>query len=440
MLASWTPVSVKSQDTTYARRIIRDLSAPGMHGRGASYRGDSLAADYIRREFRRLRVKPLGENYYQRYNYNTFSMEGQCWIATSKNHKLKNYDEFRVAPWSTSIVKPNVELLTLPLETFLNPDKLNKFIAKRERELLNCFVYIDASGMSRLDKEEKERCQHELNGLQRRNPFGSKGIMVGLNRLNTCSVGRCDYERGYAYIEVLASAMPKGCKELNVCINTQFRRNYRTQNVCGLIEGEVDTMIVYTAHYDHLGTMGDGYKYMIGNGEIHHEGTVLFAGAHDNASGVAAVLDMARMASHDKPHYTTVFMLFSGEEVGLKGSTYAAEHPLIDYSKVKLLLNIDMFCGGDEGMMVFNAESDNTKTFFNRLKVLNDALQIAPEIRPRKNSPNSDHWPFRNLCPSMFVLTMGQPYGGYHDPADVCEKCGLEHYSNYLTLLSSLAL
>jgi Zn-dependent M28 family amino/carboxypeptidase len=183
-------------------------------------------------------------------------------------------------------------------------------------------------------------------------------------------------------------------------------------------------MIVFTAHYDHCGTMGDG---------------VIFPGAHDNASGTAAVLDIARIATQKQPYYTIVFMLFSGEELGLRGSKYAAENPLIDFSKVKLLCNIDMFCGGDEGLMVFNANSEQTKPYFEQLKSLNEESHAALELRPRDNSANSDHYWFSNYCPSIFILTMGQPYGGYHDPYDTCEACGLSHYDAFMSMILQLA-
>ena len=146
------------------------------------------------------------------------------------------------------------------------------------------------------------------------------------------------------------------------------------------------------------------------------------------------------MAVREKPHYTHVFCFFSGEEAGLKGSKYAAEHPVFDLGKVRLLINIDMFCGGDEGLMIFNADAPETRPFVDRLETLNEVLQIAPEIRRRANRPNSDHWYFSKQVPAVFILTMGQRYGGYHDPQDTCERCGLENYINYVTLISSLAL
>lgn len=416
-------LSASAQDTNYMRQVLRQLTSEQFKGRGYSFRGDSIAAEYIRKELRRLQVKPMADNYFQSYSFSTFAMEGPLRL-TVNDRKLKPYEHFRVPAWSKS-TWGEYKVITVSSEVMVDTDAMRKFLKKNNDMLQDVFVYIDAGKwqISSLGDANKEMAA--VDNLRRRNPFNSRGIIVGLNSLNTCSPAYTDYEHGYAYIEVLDSLMPQKVKTLNCDIFTQFNPDYKTQNIYGYVPGEVDTMVVYTAHYDHLGTMGD---------------SVVFYGAHDNASGVATVLDIARMAVREKPHYTHVFCFFSGEEAGLKGSKYAAEHPVFDLSKVRLLINIDMFCGGDEGLMIFNADAPETRPFVDRLETLNEVLQIAPEIRRRANRPNSDHWYFSKQVPAVFILTMGQRYGGYHDPQDTCERCGLENYINYVTLISSLAL
>ncbi len=429
-------VSLWAQDTAYARRVIAHLSSDILHGRGASYGGDMRAAEYIRGELTRLGVEPLGDRYFQSYCFNTFSMEGPCWMKVN-GHQLKVYDEFRPAFWSASINESEAQVVTLPVETFLNADALQKFIAKSKTKLSNSVIYIDCSRFKPIVDEDKRFLNRHLDELKQRNPFGSKAIVVGRDQLATPSPAGCEYERGYAYIEVLSSVMPKRIKSLGVGVNTQFLPNHRVVNVMGMVRGEVDSMIVYTAHFDHLGCMGEALR---ADNEDMVGGEVIFPGAHDNASGVAAVLDLARMAVDEKPHYTMVFMFFSGEESGLKGSTYQAAHPSIDYSKVRLLVNIDLFCGGEDGLMVFNATDPRCKVYFERLLLLNKSLDIAPEIRARDMSYNSDHAPFYKLCPVMYVLSMGHPFGGYHSPLDNCKGCGLEYYHNHLVLISTIGL
>ena len=194
---------------------------------------------------------------------------------------------------------------------------------------------------------------------------------------------------------------------------------YRSQNVCGYIPGETDTMIVFTAHYEHLGMSGD----------------TVFYGAHDNASGTAAVMDLARMANLQRGHYTYVFIFFSGEESGLVGSRHFSENPLIPLSKVKLLVNIDLFCGGDDGMMIVNANSRETSAYVDLLQRINDVQGLTPKIARRDNAANSDHYWFTMHCPAIFIYTLGGPFGGYHSPEDICDGCGLANYHRHMTLL-----
>lgn len=356
-------VSLSAQDSTYARRIIAGLSDVSVWGRGYSYRGDSLAAEFIRSEFQKLGVEPLGDNYFQNYELDVYGFEGDCELSINGN-QLVPYEEFRVVP---------------------------TYSAKRRMEAA---------------------WSKTFNGV----------TFVGVEKLSTMVPIAGGKSSVPFSVEVLQSALPHKVKKLQYNIPLRHFPHYQTQNVCGIVRGESDSMLVYTAHYDHCGTMGD---------------KVLFPGAHDNASGVAAVLDVARMATLKKPHYTMVFLLFSGEETGLCGSLYAAEHPLIDFSKVRLLTNIDMFCGGDEGFMVVNANDAATDPWVKSMEAKASQMEHPVVVKRRNNAANSDHYWFSQLCPAIFVYTLGGPYGGYHDPADTCEGCGLGNYHSILSLIAN---
>lgn len=192
--------------------------------------------------------------------------------------------------------------------------------------------------------------------------------------------------------------------------------------MCFAIEGREypDEFVVFTAHYDHLGCMGD---------------SVIFPGAHDNASGVGTVMQFAQYYSHNAPAYTTVFLLFSGEESGLRGSYNFVKHPLIPLDKIKLLVNIDMMCGGDEGIMVVNGTDGTTKSFVDMMEQLNADNHYVAAVKRRTNAANSDHYYFSKKCPAIFVYTLGGKYGGYHNYTDTCDNCGLASYNGIFTLL-----
>ena len=95
-------------------------------------------------------------------------------------------------------------------------------------------------------------------------------------------------------------------------------------------------MIVIGAHYDHLGLGGAG-SLAQKEGEIHH-------GADDNASGVAGVLELARIfaAQTPRPRRSIIFAAFSGEEEGLLGSNYYVNHPAAPLANTIAMINMDM--------------------------------------------------------------------------------------------------
>jgi hypothetical protein len=116
------------------------------------------------------------------------------------------------------------------------------------------------------------------------------------------------------------------------------RREADAANVVGVLEGSDPNLrsetVIIGAHYDHLGHGGAG-SLAPKEGEIHH-------GADDNASGVAGVLELARIFSAQRPRRTLVFMTFSGEEEGLIGSNYYVNHPLVPLANTVAMINMDM--------------------------------------------------------------------------------------------------
>ncbi|MCA1558691.1 MAG: M20/M25/M40 family metallo-hydrolase, partial [Acidobacteria bacterium] len=116
------------------------------------------------------------------------------------------------------------------------------------------------------------------------------------------------------------------------------RRSAPASNVVGILEGADPKLkseaVVIGAHYDHLGLGGEGSRAQK-EGEVHH-------GADDNASGVAGLLELARLFARERPRRTIVFVAFSGEEEGLLGSNYYVNHPAVSLSQTVAMINMDM--------------------------------------------------------------------------------------------------
>lgn len=108
-------------------------------------------------------------------------------------------------------------------------------------------------------------------------------------------------------------------------------------NLYGYIKGKVDSVIVISAHYDHIGTRAQS----VGTDSIYN-------GADDNASGVAGLLAMARYFSLHPPKHTLIFAAFDAEEMGLQGAKDFSARLPVPAGRVILNINMDMISHSDK--------------------------------------------------------------------------------------------
>src|SRR6185503_1802176 len=184
-------------------------------------------------------------------------------------------------------------------------------------------------------------------------------------------------------------------------------------NVTGFVNNGAANTIIIGAHYDHLGYGEDHNSLWTGPAEIHN-------GADDNASGTAAVIELARMLKNARlKNNNYLFICFSGEELGLYGSKYFTEHPTVDLNTANYMINSDMVgrlndsthsitIGGYGTSPTWgNILEQNTKAF----SVKFDSSGIGP----------SDHTSFylKNI-PVLFFFT--GIHKDYHKPTDDADK------------------
>ena len=142
---------------------------------------------------------------------------------------------------------------------------------------------------------------------------------------------------GLDFMKLRAAANQRGFKA--VALNSQLivdlknsTKRGESRNVLAILPGKTrsDEAIVYTAHWDHLGTHAD------------EPGDNIYNGAIDNASGVAGVLEIAEQFTVNKPaDRSVVFLFVTLEESGLLGSKYYAAHPVIPLAKTVAVINLD---------------------------------------------------------------------------------------------------
>ena len=405
---------MRAQDSNSVRKDIDALTSKSMFGRGYAYHGDSIAADFLLKRFQSMQLETME----QEYKFPVYAMEGPVSVVLN-GKELRGWEDFVIAPFSPT-VHATLPIIPLDYRTLLDQKALDDFFAKNKKAKKS-MLYVD---ITRCHDADTVKTLRRLFGMLQRfkNSFQCKGFVVGVDEMSAWTVGMGYHKSQYASIYVKKELM--GAKKNTMKISyTNEARQHHARNVCALIPGTgpSDSMVVLTAHYDHLGMMGD---------------EVMFPGCHDNASGTAAVLDLANYFRQHPLKYTVAIVVFSAEEAGLLGSTYFVSHPLFDLRKVKMAVNLDLMCGGDDGIMVVNAKDSLTNGFYNSLVKLNDASHWVKEVKARDNAANSDHFPFTEKgVPAIFIYTLGGRTGGYHNPYDTSAGASLTAYEGIAHLV-----
>ena len=190
-----------------------------------------------------------------------------------------------------------------------------------------------------------------------------------------------------------------------------------TQNVVGIIEGTDPLLkndyIVIGAHHDHLGRSSVSALDPDARDAIRN-------GADDNASGTAAVLELARLFSIDKPKRSIIFVTFSGEEQGLLGSQYFVDNPPVPLSQVKAMLNFDMVgrMKDNEVMVLGTATATELPALIDSANARGTALKVRGS---GDGFGSSDHSSFyAKEIPVLHFFT--DLHSDYHRASDDVEK------------------
>lgn len=187
-----------------------------------------------------------------------------------------------------------------------------------------------------------------------------------------------------------------------------------TQNVIGYIAGSdpvlKEEFIVLGAHYDHLGMGGPSSKKP--------DTTGIHLGADDNASGTAALLEIAeRLAANKKGLKRSIlFIAFGAEEQGLLGSKYFVENPLIPLSSIKLMLNMDMVGRMNAEKQLYMGGAASFDGGMELMKSLGPEIGINPVVIGY-DVGGSDHVPFFKKNISVLGFHTGG-HAQYHTPED----------------------
>lgn len=359
--------TVSAQDLPEARKLIDTLTSVSFWGRGYTNDGMAKAADYIVNEFALAGLKPMeGDNFKQPFSYPVNTFPGKMEVAVN-GIKLSPGKDFIIGASSSGQRNSQVQEEQADSITY---------IARKQRLLL---IMQD-----KLTWDVSQKAEN------------------------------------YTVVLIDKKAIKDKPETVDIDVENTFIPDFKTSNICGMVKGTVhpDSVLMITAHYDHLGGMG---------------AETYFPGANDNASGITLLLSLARYYGANPQPYSIGFICFAGEEAGLVGSKYFTTHPLIPLDKIKFLINADMVGTGEKGITVVNATLHPKQ--FALINQLNDQHKYLPKINSRGKAANSDHYPFTEKgVPAFFIYTEGG-IRAYHDVFDRSKTLPLTKLSGLYHLL-----
>jgi len=379
---------------------VRFLTDDRLAGRQVGSAGERCAAAYIEAQFQELGLVPAGtDGFYQAFRVRTGSELGSHNVLTLGSRSFELGQSWSPLGFSgTGMAEGSLRVVDRgALEE--RPPELAGSIAVIDIERDNVDAHFVASLAARAG----------AGGVILRLPNGGLPEVTQDRRpALSIPVAAIAGEAGGA----LASAIEGGTPgELMAQVTPTWGEAY---NLAGMLVGSAGPYaptIVVGAHYDHLGLGGEGSLSPGDYGQIHN-------GADENASGTAALIEVAReLASSDPLPYNVLFLAFSGEERGLWGSAHFVQEPTVALNRVQAMLNMDMVGRLGEGKLtVFGVGTAEEWP-----NLLEQIIAHQPDPIPFVTAPDgygpSDHSSFYGEgIPVLHFFT--NTHEDYHRPSD----------------------
>lgn len=400
--------NAQSQNIQTYQEYIKELCSPKYEGRGYYKEGDKKAAVYISKQYEKIGAKPVADSYFQEFSFDVNVFHGNMKISVDGNPLIAGND-FVMREFSNG-AKGEFNLYYIDQKNF-NIEKIIEDFNKPEFE--NTFIVIDFTFLRAHSKEINQLYKTKMKGIIKVWDTPLKFYKAYSSKVIDQTIVWVD------------STFPKNAKKIKIDVDNELLKDYKSSNVIAQIKGKssTDSTIVFVAHYDHLGHLGKDIYY---------------PGANDNASGTAMLLSLAEYYSkkENTPNYTIVFLSVAAEEVGLLGSTYYTEHPLLPLDKIKYLINLDMIA--DNSKDVYVEISPEGEKGLDRFNSINTKLNLFTKLDKGELAGNSDHFPFANKhVPAIFfIMETGDAFKIYHTLQDNYENLYLDNYQKMFTLIT----
>ncbi len=332
---------------------IRFLASDDLQGRRTGSPGNFIAARYIAEQFRAFGVKPApgSKNFYQHWPLETVVPPRSAALSMGKTVYEHRKDFMFIAGRPIDMKTTAVFAGHGWVDAESGHDDYKGLDVKGKVVFVITGLPGESSpmaafnGISSKRKLAEERGAAALIELYRLGfpwPFALQFFGRASNRLGedaSGSMSRIPYgwlkEKGGDPVTEAAKGTPQ---KISISSSGAVEDTRYVPNVVGVIEGSdpalKDEYILLSAHFDHVGTGKDG-------GGLFTAQDSIFNGARDNAFGTTALLLAARVLAQQPPRRSVILLACNGEEMGLLGSRYYADHPLLPLRQVIFNLNAD---------------------------------------------------------------------------------------------------
>lgn len=387
------------------RNDVVALSSDKMMGRKTGTKGELVAVDYIEKRFQAIGLEFYGTTYRRSYKF----ISGR---EVSPETKISINDKKLLVPFEAF---PLSFSAAVQAENFVLPNSLepNNFWVIPLYESAGEAAQADFDWEKAAYDKTVEAIDRGASGVIFYDSYGAKN----LPKLTTTSrFAQVDVPVWIVQKKVYDEQL-KGLKTMrSINVNAAFRDVYGDgTNIMGYINNSAQKTVIVMAHYDGLG---------MGN-------SILYPGANSNASGVAAMFNMAqevRKSSFNKYNY--LFVAFSGGEMDQIGARKFVEAKNFDSSKIAYILNLDMVgaYNAKDGLTIGGVGTANPWRTI--LRKIPNNIKMNMES---KGSLVSDHLPFYNkgVCYLYFFSSYTNDYNSATDLATKLNYKGLYDISEF---------
>lgn len=384
------------------------LADDKLEGRRAGTNGEKLAREFISKKFQEIGLQPKGsDGFFQPFEiYDGKQINSTTYFIINEKNLAVEKDFFPF-PFSQ-----NISVEALPSVGVQEADMPWFFDLKESVEENKNNPHFDLNEYVRNNaKKAKERgataiILYNTSAVDDNLKFDSKDRTEKLN---------------IPVVYVYKDAAKKYFSDLSAPIDMKLKvdigdKKRTGRNVVAYLDNGAGRTIVLGAHYDHLGYGEDGNS-MLRTGE-----KLIHNGADDNASGTAALIELARILKTAKQKNSNyLFIAFSAEELGLNGSKYFSEHPTIDITRVNYMINMDMVGRLNDSSNVVTVGGYGTSPQWGSLINPNDKKNPFTIRIDSSGTGPSDHTSFyRKDIPVLFFFT--GLHTDYHKPSDDADK------------------